>query len=943
MIKFRQKSNKMDFNLEKVNFRNEIMNILFKLTSNEMDLSEKYEYSLYLENRKTKKVNKIKLDIVTEAGIVLLAGEVNIQEKLSFFRTGIIDAYIKIENKKETYRVSSQNYYGIEQQFYYSKETNEKVVMYTTIKGNLSIMVEKPKNIACLENIELNERGNLSIKGHVIIPKWNMKDKSIIKKELVISLDEQESIINIKNIERKDITEKYKQLGTNFDWSGFEATIDLYDEKIYQLGNKLLNLSVRVSYNNETLTLPIIDKKQEFVKESYVNRGGETCKVNLRTHNDELKIVINKSHEEVQLKSVYIYEDAIEINGFLPKQYHVNMTDLRKMNVILKNRKSNKEIELKCEVNVNKFKCNIDVNLFTKSESFEKGIFDIFIRIDEKMYRIVNKLDGILEKQKIVNLPQILSKDENNKACSIKAYYTIHDELSILVRNYVSMKKIEEVKVMEDKIIISGLLNIQQPNKNISDNIRGSISMNATYGRNYNFDGIWKLEYTEKTRLEFKFEFEILKEQCEKQNVNLETILENINFDLIKCKFNIDEIEVDFLMNIEPSKIQWKMNNNILSKQNGLKLYKIYNKILPINKNIAVFQSFHGKSYSCNPKAIYEELLKQNSDIKCVWVLNDVNKKLPGNPIIIRPNSKEYYYYMAIAKYFINNGNFPDFYEKREGTVHLQTWHGTPLKKLGFDIDESSPAYKENTSPELMRRNERWDYLIEPNKYTGDILKRAFKFKKEIISSGYPRNDVLIKSDENKIKEVKEVLNIPKNKKVILYAPTWRDYEYHSGSVGQPYEFKFDMDRFKQELGEDYVILLRLHYRDAARINITGYENMVYNVSSYDDIQELYLISDILITDYSSVMFDYANLNRPIIFFTYDLKRYGSEVRGFYFNFIKEAPGPIVLTQDRLFEAIKNINKVEIDYKQRYEKFREKFCSLEDGNSSSRVIQKVFK
>lgn len=467
--------------------------------------------------------------------------------------------------------------------------------------------------------------------------------------------------------------------------------------------------------------------------------------------------------------------------------------------------------------------------------------------------------------------------------------------------------------------------------------------MNATYGRNYNFDGIWKLEYTEKTRLEFKFEFEILKEQCEKQNVNLETILENINFDLIKCKFNIDEIEVDFLMNIEPSKIQWKMNNNILSKQNGLKLYKIYNKILPINKNIAVFQSFHGKSYSCNPKAIYEELLKQNSDIKCVWVLNDVNKKLPGNPIIIRPNSKEYYYYMAIAKYFINNGNFPDFYEKREGTVHLQTWHGTPLKKLGFDIDESSPAYKENTSPELMRRNERWDYLIEPNKYTGDILKRAFKFKKEIISSGYPRNDVLIKSDENKIKEVKEVLNIPKNKKVILYAPTWRDYEYHSGSVGQPYEFKFDMDRFKQELGEDYVILLRLHYRDAARINITGYENMVYNVSSYDDIQELYLISDILITDYSSVMFDYANLNRPIIFFTYDLKRYGSEVRGFYFNFIKEAPGPIVLTQDRLFEAIKNINKVEIDYKQRYEKFREKFCSLEDGNSSSRVIQKVFK
>lgn len=115
------------------------------------------------------------------------------------------------------------------------------------------------------------------------------------------------------------------------------------------------------------------------------------------------------------------------------------------------------------------------------------------------------------------------------------------------------------------------------------------------------------------------------------------------------------------------------------------------------------------------------------------------------------------------------------------------------------------------------------------------------------------------------------------------------------------------------------------------------------NVSNYDDIQELYLISDILITDYSSVMFDYANLNRPILFYAYDYKRYSSELRGFYLNFKEEAPGPIITSEARLFQEIRNIDQLKNRYASRYKRFQEKFCHLDDGEASERVINTVFK
>lgn len=951
MFQYNKKNKtKFFFTFEDAFINSQKIDVLLKLRSKNKGIYSK-NWILQLVNRKTKEIIEIELKNHIEDDNFILRACIDIESNLQFLEIDTTDIYVKEEDSDKSYRVKCGNGHNLDLNFYYDQINNKRLVFYKTIKGNLSLRYENMPNIAKIENIEIHEDGNLIVEGYAIIPRWNVYDEKNISKELVITLDNNDEVsILMENVIRKDVTETYKSIGKNLDGAGFRLKVSLYNQDIYALRNKGLDLSIRISNGVEKVDISSFENDEEFAKEAYIIQKGNTCKVKIDDVKKHLKLFINNSSEEIQIKTVYINEDDIEITGKMPNYLNYKIYNLDNVYLNIRERKSKREIRIKCKVQKNEFNCKIPCKNIIVEESIKSGIFDLYINIDDKEYRIVNKADGILNKQKIVNLPQIIVPDSQNTAVAIKAYYTIYDELSLLVRNPIAVKKIDSVRVIQEGILIKGLLNIQQPNRNIPNEAKGKIILKGLQGKKYEFYGTWKINFTEKTRLEFSFEFLIDKNLYEQQNIKEEEIIASLDFDLVNCTFKVENLNMQFLMNIDPSKIiteaQTKQGlnsrlNNYVSK-NGIKLYELFNK-LPISKNIAVFQSFHGKSYACNPKAIHEALVAQNRDIKSVWVLNDINKKIPGNPIVVKPKSIKYYYYMARGKYFINNGNFPDFYKKRDGTVHLQTWHGTPLKKLGFDIDESSPAYKENTSEELMRRNERWDYLIEPNKYTGDILKRAFKYKKEIISSGYPRNDVLIKNDLNQVERVKRDLNIPHDKKVILYAPTWRDYEFHSGGSGQPYEFKFDMDKFKEEFGDEYVLLLRLHYRDAARINITGFENIVYNVSSYDDIQELYLISDILITDYSSVMFDYANLDRPIIFFAYDLNRYGSQVRGFYFNFILEAPGPVVLNQERLFEVIKNIDKVQEDYKERYIEFKEKFCSLEDGRASERVIDIVFK
>src|SRR5690606_22834539 len=229
----------------------------------------------------------------------------------------------------------------------------------------------------------------------------------------------------------------------------------------------------------------------------------------------------------------------------------------------------------------------------------------------------------------------------------------------------------------------------------------------------------------------------------------------------------------------------------------------------------------------------------------------------------------------------------------------------------------------------------KWDYLVSPNTYSTEIFRRAFGFEKKVIESGYPRNDFLINSSKDSIEQIKTLLKLPKDKKFILYAPTWRDNQFYS--VGK-YQFNLELDLklMKEELGSDYVVLLRTHYLVAENLDLTGYEDFCLDFSMHEDIRELYLISDILITDYSSVFFDYANLKRPMIFFVYDIEDYRDNLRGFYFDFEEKAPGPLVKNTKDLIKEIKKMEEHGFQPVEKIEEFYRKFCYLEDGKASMR-------
>jgi CDP-glycerol glycerophosphotransferase len=211
-----------------------------------------------------------------------------------------------------------------------------------------------------------------------------------------------------------------------------------------------------------------------------------------------------------------------------------------------------------------------------------------------------------------------------------------------------------------------------------------------------------------------------------------------------------------------------------------------------------------------------------------------------------------------------------------------------------------------------------------------------------MLETGYPRNDIMHWDNKDEIADkIRERLGIPKDKKTVLYAPTWRDDEYYT--KGQ-YKFtlKLDLRLMKEELGDEYVILLRTHYFIADSIDVTGLEGFAYNVSRYDDISELYLISDFLITDYSSVFFDYANLKRPMLFYTYDLEKYRDVLRGFYIDIEEELPGPLLFTTEEIIDSLRNMDELVEKYKDKYEAFYDKFCAWEDGHASDRVAEAVF-
>ena len=350
-----------------------------------------------------------------------------------------------------------------------------------------------------------------------------------------------------------------------------------------------------------------------------------------------------------------------------------------------------------------------------------------------------------------------------------------------------------------------------------------------------------------------------------------------------------------------------------------------------------VFEAFMGKKYACSPKAMYEAMLQDPyyASWKKIWAFRDPEsyrwmEENDPQTRVVAYRKKEYYELYARSAYWITNSRLPREVVPRKGQEYIQCWHGTPLKKLGFDLE----VYAENKgSLQEVRENylgeaKKFTRMMSPSPFYTEKMISAFHLEclnKEniILEKGYPRNDRLFQASEDEIQLIRERLKIPSDKKVILYAPTWRENQHVPGE-GYRYRLQADFEKWKTMVGQEYVILFRAHYFISGQYDFGAYDGFVIDVSGMDDVNDLYLVSDLLITDYSSVLFDYANLNRPILFYMYDYEAYKTQMRDFYLD-IHTLPGPVVKTQEELLKTIKNLPEVVENYQANYEKFNETF------------------
>ena len=355
------------------------------------------------------------------------------------------------------------------------------------------------------------------------------------------------------------------------------------------------------------------------------------------------------------------------------------------------------------------------------------------------------------------------------------------------------------------------------------------------------------------------------------------------------------------------------------------------------------FVSWKGKQCADNPLGIAEELRRRGDDREHLWAVTDWSVPVPEGGTGVLRGTQEYHEALARSKYLISNDDMQAPFRKRDGQVYLQTWHGTPLKRIGFDI--TNPQFISGTAyfDHLARDIAQWDLLLSPNPFSTPIMRRAFRYDGEICEYGYPRNDLLGRADAADVAaRVRNRLGLPDGKRVVLYAPTWRDNQVYANGRRYRFDMRLDLERAWQELGQDHVFLIRGHHHMADDVPAGMRGGFAINVTAYPDIAELFLVSDVLVTDYSSAMFDYAVTGRPILFFTYDLAEYRDSLRGFYFDFEAEAPGPLLASSAEVIEAVRDIDSVAASYRDAYQGFAARFCSLDDGKAAARICDRLF-
>lgn len=341
-------------------------------------------------------------------------------------------------------------------------------------------------------------------------------------------------------------------------------------------------------------------------------------------------------------------------------------------------------------------------------------------------------------------------------------------------------------------------------------------------------------------------------------------------------------------------------------------------------ENAVFFESFYGRTVGCNPQAIDRALVAQAPDIVRYWSVVDLSVAVPDGAIAVVEGSPEWWRARAAARLLVVNDWLRRRFARKPGQTVLQTWHGTPLKRLALH----RPGFDPRRMAAVVKESRRWDVLLAQNTYSERILRKAYAFLgRPIWVEGYPRNDALVTGDASAIRAD---LGIADGERVLLYAPTWRDDRT---------EMVDFIDAEELARRTDSVVLVRGHSRtiDTGRDRAGA---RVIDVTGYPETSKLLLAADALITDYSSVMFDFSVTGKPMYFLVPDLDHYRGELRGFYFDLATRAPGPLVHSQDELVAALADSGHEKV-YAERYDAWRAQFNPRDDGHSAERVVARI--
>jgi CDP-glycerol glycerophosphotransferase len=355
-------------------------------------------------------------------------------------------------------------------------------------------------------------------------------------------------------------------------------------------------------------------------------------------------------------------------------------------------------------------------------------------------------------------------------------------------------------------------------------------------------------------------------------------------------------------------------------------------------RDLVLYDCFGGRGYADSPRAIHEELVRREAPFEHLWIVRDAAYPVPDTAVAVRELGREYYDAYATARYVVGNDYWPRWATRRAGQTWLQTWHGAPLKLHGHDLADRPKAVGQYRRA-LGQDDASWQHVVSPGPFATPILARAFPFGGEVLETGLPRTDVLFRSDADRVAEdVRRRLGLAAGERVVLYAPTYRDHLRARDGYGLgPL---LDLEALHSALGEESALLFRKHRAMVGTLPAEA--DGVQDVSTFPDATELLLAVDVLVTDYSSAVFDFAVTGRPIVFFVPDLETYRDEIRGFSIPFEEHAPGPLLGTTEDVIEALRRPEALTAAHRGRYEAFVAAYCTLADGQASARVVDRVF-